>query len=381
MNWVGQHIWDFISRFRNKVVLEDLATSTESNVIMVKTDGELVKSALTAINAGTATLATNSQGITSATDADVNIVSDGEVTVKLDSDNDESNQKFKITNNSDSVVFSVQEDGVISTAGGTISIDGSNSNLEMNAGSDIVLEADNAGGSGSSSIQYKDSGGGNKLMLSANSDVVILSNRASNGTVQIRANTSTAGSGGEVTVVTVRDTEVDIARDLNVVGSITGKQREVYSQSFMDDLGSGNTHYLPWKDINEQTTIYQEEAAMVMPCDGRIVSVTVRTSSLTGSGNLTLGVHTLAPGISNFTGGNWNQEETEALAVASTDDYHVYHFGFSNDKHFESTEMVSISIATDADLGGTTYWYVTTVVEYDWNTALSSTSAEYDAAP
>ena len=332
-------------------------------------------------NAATATLATNSQGIASATDADVNIVSDGEVIVKLDSDNDESNQKFKVTDRADTVVFSVQEDGVISTAGGTISIDGSNSNLEMNAGSDIILEADNAGGSGASSIQYKDSGGGNKIMLSANSDVVILSNRASDGTVQIRANTSTAGSGGEVTVVTVHDDKVDISKDLNVTGIITGKQREVYSQSFLDDLGNGNTHYLPWKDINEQTTIYQEEAAMVMPCDGRIVSVTIRTSSLTGSGNITLGVHSLPPGISNFTGGNWNQEETEALAVSSTDDYHVFHFAFDNAKHFESTEMVSISITTDADLGGTTYWYVTTVVEYDWSTFLGRTSAELDAAP
>jgi|21_taG_2_1085346.scaffolds.fasta_scaffold01981_11 hypothetical protein len=264
---------------------------------------------------------------------------------------------------------------------GDLQVNGSNSNINLNAGSDIILEADNAGGTGASSIQYKDSGGGNKIMLAANSDVVILSNRASNGTVQIRANTSTAGSGGEVTVVTVHDDKVDISKDLNVTGIITGKQREVYSQSFLDDLGNGNTHYLPWKDINEQTTIYQEEAAMIMPCDGRIVSVTIRTSSLTGSGNITLGVHSLPPGISNFTGGNWNEEETESLAVSSTDDYHVFHFAFDNAKHFESTEMVSISITTDADLGGTTYWYVTTVVEYDWSTFLGTTSAEIDSTP
>ena len=173
---------------------------------------------------------------------------------------------------------------------------------------------------------------------------------------------------------------LDQSGNLTVTGIITGKQREVYSQSFLDDLGT-TKHYLPWKDINEQTTVYQEEASMVMPCDGRIVSVTVRMSSVTGSGNLTIGVHTLPPGISNFTGSNWNEEETEQLAVASTDDYHVFHFGFDNAKHFESTEMVSISIEADADLGGTTYWYVTTVVEYDWSTMLSTTSAEYDTAP
>jgi len=171
-------------------------------------------------NAATATLATNAQGITGATDADVTITSDGEVTVKLDSDNDESNQKFKITNNANSVVFSVQEDGIVNMAGGTINIDGSNSNLELNSGSDFILEADNNGGSGASSIQYPDAGGTNRIMLAANSDVVILSNRAANGTVQIRANTSSAGGGGEVTVVTVEDDKVTISQDLDVTGNV-----------------------------------------------------------------------------------------------------------------------------------------------------------------
>ena len=168
--------------------------------------------------------------------------------------------------------------------------------------------------------------------------------------------------------------------DLNVTGVITGKQREIYSQSFLDDLGT-TKHYLPWKDINEQTTVYQEEAAMLMPCDGRIVSVTVKVMSITGSGNMTIGVNTIAPNINAFGSANWTEEETETLAVTSTDDYHVFHFAFSNDKHFDSGDLVSLSIQNDADLSGTTYWYVTTVVEYDWNTYLGTTSAEHDSNP
>ena len=179
-------------------------------------------------------------GIAGATDGDVTITSDGEVTVKLDSDNDESNQKFKITNNADSVVFSVQEDGVVNMAGGTINIDGSNSNLELNSGSDFILEADNNGGSGASSIQYPDAGGTNRIMLAANSDVVILSNRASNGTVQIRANSSTAGGSGEVTVVTVEDDKVTISQDLDVTGNVLPgiTQVKIFAKDFIpDDAG------------------------------------------------------------------------------------------------------------------------------------------------
>ena len=147
MNWIGQHIFDFITRFRSDVYLEGLNETTQDHVVGIDSDGKLYKQD---------NLDQAAQGVTGAADADVNIVSDGEVIVKLDSDNDESNQKFKITNNADSVVFSIQEDGIVNMAGGTINIDGSNSTFELNSGSDIVLGADVAGGT-TSTIQYLDS--------------------------------------------------------------------------------------------------------------------------------------------------------------------------------------------------------------------------------
>ena len=117
----------------------------------------------------------------------------------------------------------------------------------------------------------------------------------------------------------------------------------------------------------------KEEAAMIMPCDGRIVSVTVRMASITGDGNMTIGIETIAPNINQFGSANWTSEETESLAVTGSDDYHVFHFAFDNAKHFDSGDLVSLSIQNDADLSGTTYFYVSTVVEYDWNTFLGTT--------
>ena len=43
MKWIGQHIWDFISRFRSDVYLEDLSTTTESNVLVVDSNGKVSK--------------------------------------------------------------------------------------------------------------------------------------------------------------------------------------------------------------------------------------------------------------------------------------------------------------------------------------------------
>lgn len=117
-------------------------------------------------------------------------------------------------------IISSNGSGVVTMAGGNIAVGGSNANLNMNSGSDIVLEADNNGGSNTSTIQYPDSGGTNRIILGADSDVAILSNRASNGTVQIRANTSTAGGSGEVTVATFEDDKVTISQDLDVTGIV-----------------------------------------------------------------------------------------------------------------------------------------------------------------
>ena len=87
-----------------------------------------------------------------------------------------------------------------------------------------------AGGSGG--ILYLDSTSAlRNALVFPGSDLVVLSNRAANGTVEIRANTSTAGSGGEVTIATFTDTNVGIGvapnvnRQLDVGGAFNGNTR------------------------------------------------------------------------------------------------------------------------------------------------------------
>ncbi len=100
---------------------------------------------------------------------------------------------------------------------------------------------------------------------------------------------------------------------------------QVYLQNFLDDIGT-TIHYLPFKDINEQTTVYQEEAAMLMPFDGRVKSLSLRVSALTGSGNFTVSIRTRPSGVSQFSAQAWTVEESEVMAFTSTDDYHTFHF-------------------------------------------------------
>ena len=41
MKWIGQHIWSFISRFRNDVYLESVAESAQDHVVGIDADGKL----------------------------------------------------------------------------------------------------------------------------------------------------------------------------------------------------------------------------------------------------------------------------------------------------------------------------------------------------
>ena len=43
MKWIGQHIWDFISRFRNDVYIENLSTTTEDELLVVDSNGKISK--------------------------------------------------------------------------------------------------------------------------------------------------------------------------------------------------------------------------------------------------------------------------------------------------------------------------------------------------
>lgn len=159
---------------------------------------------------------------------------------------------------------------------------------------------------------------------------------------------------------------------------------QVFTQSFLDDIAT-TTHYLPWKDINEQTTVYQEEAAFVMPYDGKIKQVTIRVATqVDNAGNFTVGVYSCPIGTSIFSQANWTLEESEVLAFnggSQADDHHAFHFVFDDAKHFDAGDAVSIGLRASVDPGTNSYWYVTTVIEWDTTNGLGSSSTELTTNP
>ncbi len=73
IKWIGQHIWDFVSRFRNDVYLESLTTTTESNVLVVDSDGKVSKSTSVGGDITSITAGTNCSGGGASGDVTINV--------------------------------------------------------------------------------------------------------------------------------------------------------------------------------------------------------------------------------------------------------------------------------------------------------------------
>ena len=161
----------------------------------------------------------------------------------------------------------------------------------------------------------------------------------------------------------------------------TGKNYRIINTSFRQDIGT-TKYYLPFKSQDENVTVHREEVSELAVCDGRVVSVTLRVENLnthSGDARVTFGVETNRAGVTYAT---WAVNETETLAIDDGDDQHLFHYVFSDAKHWDSTDMFAISIQSDTDMSGANErFFVTVVIEDDWNTYLAGSSREIESTP
>ena len=137
------------------------------------------------------------------------------------------------------------------------------------------LDFNGTAGGGGQGIRYKDAGSSLRSALAfPGSDLVVLSNQAANGVVQIRANTSTAGSGGEVTVVTVEDDGVGLGVTPTSILSFkmgTGSgQAQGSGKANVDTTDVGTDANTVEKDL-----LTYSLPANSLSADGKLVKITV----------------------------------------------------------------------------------------------------------
>jgi hypothetical protein len=150
----------------------------------------------------------------------------------------------------------------------------------------------------------------------------------------------------------------------------------MFACSFSDDLGT-TKHYLSFTSNAEQTNVHADQAAMVMPYNGRVKSIQMRLSNIDGDTTRTFGIETIAPGVNMYAASNnWTIEETEAYELSADDDFYLVNYVFSNENHFDSGDLMAISIQDTEDAyTASRQTYVNVIIEYDLNNGMGNDTA------
>lgn len=137
------------------------------------------------------------------------------------------------------------------------------------SGASVFIENDSSigfrgtDGGGGQGITYEDSGAVQRFgILFPGSDTVVIANRASNGKVNIRANNSTAGTGGEKTIETFYAGGNDDVSGSNKFGrktqtplsTISGGNCGVITQQFMKQMAGDNTITAVFRVVTNDAT-------------------------------------------------------------------------------------------------------------------------------
>ena len=320
----------------------------------------------------------------SRTDQPVTIKSDRSMNFTVDSDNDETDLKF-IFNNGGSggvtEIASIDDTGNFQ-CDGKVSIN-SGRTTEAIEISDYTAASDNF-------VQVSASGDTDDhrigLKLKHNADTYGFTVQSQDGVDSLhglnvlRHEDSSGGASalfierdnGDVGVGNTAPTvKLDVTGDIKASGSIVGKQKQVYTMNFLDDIGT-TEHYLSWQDQYEYSTnTYTDpDIKMTAPYNGRVVSVSVRQGSAGNTVTRTFKVYKTSPGYAQPT----SMQESEAVSVSSSDEYIGHHFVFSDAEHWEAGDTVILSVQDSAGMNVSQNYYVSVVVEWDLNKPIATSS-------
>jgi len=266
-------------------------------------------------------------GISGPTDGDVSIVTDGNISVTLDNDNDESNQYFEIRNSATGNVFSIGEDGNVTLVG---TVDGRD------------VSAD-----------------GTKL------------DGIENGATADQTNvTGSSGSctGNAATATALTTGNKNITGTLGVTELITSKQRHLLRCGF---YGNASRMYMPFNYggtfENTSTAGYSEYGAVIMPCDGYVESVIIRSEQACGNSSVTVLVASNGTEVPTLSPGSFVSPTVNMAA----DDTSYKFTGFANQgggaNSFSAGDVIMIAFDPTSSSYDTT---ATAVLVFDWNNQL-----------
>ncbi len=211
----------------------------------------------------------------------------------------------------------------------------------------------------------------------AGNDFRLFNEAASGADILLGVDSGGNAENNKVGIGTATPSEkLEVSGNIKASGTIKGKMEQMFACSFSDDLGT-TKHYLSFTSNAEQTNVHADQAAMVMPYNGRVKAIQLRLSNIDADTTRTFGIETIAPGINMYaSSNNWTIEETESYELLATDDFYLVNYVFSNTNHFESGDLLAISIQDAEDAyTASRQTYVNVIIEYDLNNGMGNDTA------
>jgi len=422
LKWIGQYIWDKISRFRDDVYLESLDTSTETNILVVDSDGKITKNtgagddteftltadsgsdqtivdgntldiaggnAISTVVSATDTVTVNHDdtssqasvdnsgrafvqditldtyghvtGITSATDADTYSGTMTSFTATTDS-----GSGARYTTTTSASISILGADGVgVTNSSGTITVASVPSEIDHDSLSNFIAD------------EHIDWAGASAGTVHS-TNIPTLNQDTTGAAGTLTASTSNALGIGSIELGHASDTT--IARSASGVATIEGKTIQTRDKSihlehanFSDALVTDEI-FIPFITTAESANFANVVTPMIMPADGKLLEVHVKSNQhWNGSSNtVTFKLYHVAED------GHWAEVNKAVLGTKVIDgvartSWHNADFtdlttsGASGTNVFSAGATVGVSIQHSVDQSTTSKISATLVFELDFN--------------
>jgi len=324
MRWIGQNIYDQISRFRSDVYLEGISTGTiaSGGNLGLDSNNKIVKAAdgggdLTSIVAGTGLSGTSLTGPIPTLNVDANL--------------------GHITHVGTIVSGAWNSDTVIASA--YLDTDTAHLDVAQTFGAAKTFGTTNK-------LQFRDANSYIYSPTANDLEIVATDITLDAATViELEANTNVTGT-------------------LTSSSSLRGKQvQAVYTSFQADDIDT--KHYLAFNDgDSENTSAAHVDMPIIAPVAGKLLSVSMRISRNLSGDTYTLRLETQATGVTFGTGPTVVGTQTGSGPTNTS--MVTYDFSSVSSNAIAAGDVVHISIQSDSS-AATTKYYFTCLFEWDYS--------------
>tara|TARA_R100000234_G_scaffold35671_1_gene21225 strand:- start:323 stop:1342 length:1020 start_codon:yes stop_codon:yes gene_type:complete len=337
MKWIGQHIWDLISRFRGDVYLENVSESTQDHVVGIDANGKLYKQDVSSGDITAVTITTDSGGGSAASDT------------------------------SGSADFSIL---------------GSNGVGVTNSGTTITAtavpgEIDHDSLNNFLAAEHVDWAGASAGTIHS-TNIPTLNQNTTGTAANLTASTSTAVQLGTIELGHASDTT--IARSDSGVAMVESKIIQTKDKvihlehaNFSDNMAT-TEHFVPFVTTAESSNFANIVTPMIMPTGGKLLKVHLKSNNHwnNSSNEVTFKLYRVPDG-SLWSEGNKAVLGTKVIDGVARTAAHTADFtdlttsGASGTNAFSASDMIGVSVQNSQAQGTTDKISVTMVFELDFN--------------